>query len=126
MGDPRGELSGDILPSKWLPDNLNKFFAAVIGDDFGEKCFLETAGERVLGETDRLVTTGERVGEDPDRTLKEAEFGSDLDLALLCITSSSSSSSSGCSNPVADKGESGERSPSPLPLSASVKEQVIN
>jgi hypothetical protein len=49
----------------------------------GEKCFLVIAGERVLGETDRLVTTGERVGEDADRILKEAEFGRDLDLALL-------------------------------------------
>ena len=72
----------------------------------------------MLGETDRLVTTGERVGEDPDRTLKEAELGSDLDLALLCTTPSSSSS---CSNSAAEIGEIGECSPSPLLLSASVK-----
>lgn len=88
IGDERGEVNGELLPSKWLPESLNKFFAARIGDDFGEKFFLLITGESVLGETDRLVTTGESVGEEPERILK-AEFGSDLDL-FLCKTPSSS------------------------------------
>ena len=74
----------------------------------------------MLGETDRLVTTGDRLGEDPDRTLKEAEFGSDLDLALLRITSSSL----WCSYPVDERGEIGEISPFPLPLSATVDDSI--
>lgn len=87
-----------------------------MGEDFGEKCFLPITGERVLGETHRLVTTGERVGEDPERTLKEAEFGSDLDLALW-ITSSSSVRS----NPVAETREIARMSSSsPLLLLAAV------
>ena len=111
MGDERGELSGEILPKRWLPDSRNKFFAARIGDDFGEKCFLLITGESVLGEIDRLVTTGERVGE-PERTLKEAELGSDFDLVLRIIPSS------GWSNSVTQMGDRGERSSSPLLLLA--------
>ena len=114
IGDERGEVNEQLLPSKWLPESLNKFFAARIGDDFGEKCFLLITGESVLGETDRLVTTGESVGEEPERTLK-AEFGSDLDL-FLC----KAPSSSGWSNLVTEIGEKGGRSSSPLLLLASV------
>ena len=71
----------------------------------------------MLGETDRLVTIGESVGEEPERILKAA-FGSDLDL-FLCKTPSSS----GWSNLVAEIGEKGGCSSSPLLLLASVYER---
>lgn len=114
IGDECGEVNGELLPSKWLPESLNKFFAARIGDDIGEKCFLLITGESVFGETDRLVTTGESVGEEPERILQEAELGSDLDLVLCKICTS------GWSNPVAEIEEKGECSSSPLLLLAPV------
>ena len=51
-GEPHGEVWGEISSLKWLPDILNRFFAAIIGEVLGDgdKVRLRKIGESVFGD----------------------------------------------------------------------------
>lgn len=51
-GELHGEVWGETSSLKWLPDILNRFFAAMIGEVLGDgdKVRLRKIGERVFGD----------------------------------------------------------------------------